>query len=112
MEMLIKDYIEDRIVFYWQNKKAQRISPILPCLQHAKEWLIDHYVCRYKGTERRCSKIDRRSFHKQSAYLQLQRNPYTQGRRITDRELKAEIDLANQKISLLILDSLSLSEKG
>lgn len=97
MAKLVKDYIEHKIVFYWQNKSSKRISPTFPSLVHAKEWLIDQYFDAYKGPERRRSKIDRRSYQKGD--YDLQRNPYSKGRRITDRDISVDLNLADQKIS-------------
>lgn len=97
MAKLVKDYIDHKIVFYWQNKTSKRISPHFPSLTHAKEWLIDQYFDKYKGPERRRSKIDRRSLQKEAYHLQ--RSPFTKGRRITDRPIQVEINLAEQKIA-------------
>ncbi|WP_415903234.1 hypothetical protein ACMXYR_05660 [Neptuniibacter sp. QD29_5] len=100
MAKLVKDYLEHKIVFYWQSEGSKRASPTFPSLIHAKEWLINQYFDSYKGPERRKHKVDRRSLQKGD--FSSKRDPYTHGRRITDRPIKVDINLADQKIADLV----------
>lgn len=103
MSQLVKDYIDYKIVFYWQNKQSKRISPTFPSLVHAKAWLIDLYFDAYKGPERRESTVDRRSL--QQADFHAQRTPYSKGRRITDRPITVDVNLADKKIAEMLKKS-------
>lgn len=100
MYRLVKDFVKTKIVFYWIDQGDKRVSPPLPSLQHAKEWLIDRYFISYDGPERRRARVDRRLLGKKNDHSK--RNPHTQGRRITDRPIKVDLNLAEKKIAKLI----------
>lgn len=100
MYKLVKDFESHKIIFYWLDSQSKKISPSLPSIDLAKEWIIDHHFCAYEGPERRSAKIDRRRLDKHDPFSI--RNPYSKGRRITDRPIKVHINLADQKIKKLV----------
>lgn len=100
MYQLVKDFKSHKITFYWLDSKSNKISPFLPSIDLAKEWIINHHFCAYEGPERRKAQIDRRRFEKQDPFNI--RSPYSHGRRITDRPIKVDINLADKKIRELI----------
>ena len=100
MYKLVKDFIKGKITFYWIDKKKKPQSPALPSAFHAKEWLINHYFDSYDGPERRKTLVDRRYLEKNKG--NSKRNSHTPGRRITDRPIKVDINLADKKIADII----------
>ncbi|MBV1789034.1 hypothetical protein KQ940_13330 [Marinobacterium sp. D7] len=101
---LVKDLIDCRIVFYWLDDAGIQVSAELPTFQDAEEWWKIHIFAQYEGFERRKSIVDRRTdFEKRQRMDNSHRfasiNPY--GRRMTDRPIKVDIDLATEKLAEL-----------
>lgn len=82
MPKLIKDFRDYQFVYYWYEKGQGRISPLLPTLTHAEDWIILKQRESYAGLERR-----RRA------------STPTIGRRSTDAHISVDIDIAAQKIT-------------
>lgn len=97
---LVKDFVKAKIVFYWIDDQDKRVSPPQPSLHHAKEWLVHQHFISYDGPERRKSKIDRRFNGPHNEHNK--RNPHTHGRRVTDRPIKVDLNLAEFKISKIL----------
>jgi hypothetical protein len=102
MIRLVKDFQEYQFIYYWIDNYDEKISPDLPTLTHAKEWLIQRKGARYCGPERRNRICDRR--YESSS----QRNNYTSkrsasklGRRQSDAAFEVVIDLSKDKVRKL-----------
>jgi hypothetical protein len=109
MYTLVKDLEYFQIMFFWLNRQSERISPYLPSMQHAKEWIHEYHFGLYGGPERRRSTIDRR--RPDDVALNLNRNLLKHGRRITDRPIRVDIDNASEKIEGIIAKKSTASRQ-
>lgn len=109
---LVKDLVDHRIVYYW-TLDEHRISPLLASFVLAEEWFIKFHNDTYVGEERRRSHIDRRKLHnhrkKTEAIAIVPTNPA--GRRLIDKPVKVDIDLAKEKMQKLIEIAKLLDDK-
>lgn len=106
MFKLVKDFKNYQFVYFWIDGNKKIISPLLPTLEHAKEWFTSHHFSLYSGNERRQRKVDRRNIQskglEESAEIPFSRRiPSKTGRRASDLNIKVDIDLSEQKISQL-----------
>lgn len=108
---LVKDLIDHRIVYYW-TVDDHRISPVLASFVLAEEWIAKFYNDSYLGEERRRSHIDRRKLYTARDRLRnveiLPTSPV--GRRVSDKPVKVDIDLAKEKMQKLIEISRKLDD--
>jgi len=117
---LAKDFKNYQFLYYWFDGQANKISPDMTTFHHAEEWIIDYHFSLYNGTERRKSKIDRRTVNssrqsKRKAIFFSKRERGLHGRRITDRQVHVDIDLSIEKLELLkqaIKQRSSVSNSG
>lgn len=103
MLTLVRDLQGVRVVYYWIKKtEFERVSPTLSSLEEAEEWWLRYLHDSYDKKNRRRSFIDRRHVSGKANNLE-KRNPPTQtmGRRIGDKPVKVEIDLAKVKVAEL-----------
>jgi len=84
---LIKDFVDEHIVLFWQSQDAERLSPYFNSVEAAQAWWVVCCTNQYAGEERRSSVVDRRSLD----YSRLNRarsqhvpSPQPDGRRETD----------------------------
>lgn len=84
---LVKDFVDEHIVLYWQAAYGDRVGPYFNSLEAAQAWWVLYCSAQYEGEERRGSAVDRRSLD----YNRLKRNlsqhipsPNPDGRRYTD----------------------------
>lgn len=103
---LVKDFKEYQFVYFWINGSKKVVSPLLPTMEHAKEWYTNHHFSLYSGQERRQRKVDRRNKGskgiEENAEIPFSRRiPSSMGRRASDLHIKVDIDLAEKKISQL-----------
>ncbi|MGB0204674.1 MAG: hypothetical protein ACPF9K_06450 [Neptuniibacter sp.] len=103
MYQLVKDFHKEKIIFYWIDKNKKRISPPLPSLNHAKDWLIAEQFASYEGNERREPKVDRRRTGKFEA--NCRRKHQENGRRIPDKPIKVDINIADKKIEAMLSEN-------
>lgn len=85
--LLIKDFVEEHIVLYWQEERGEQVGPYFNSIEGAQAWWTVYCSAQYEGEERRGSAVDRRSLD----YNRLKRNlsqhipsPNPDGRRYTD----------------------------
>lgn len=99
---LIKDLDNFRQIYYWACPTQGKVSPELPTLLHASEWIIKHQADNFASTERRKTLIDRRKRNtvpsNAETELVFSRRINPEGRRITDAMPKVDLDLAAEKI--------------
>ncbi len=81
MPKLVKDFQNYQFFFYWYEKDAGRLSPVMPTLNHAQEWLQRWLNEQYKGAERR---VNSRS----TVY----------NRRTSDKAVHIDLDLSEKKL--------------
>ncbi|WP_415903238.1 hypothetical protein ACMXYR_05680 [Neptuniibacter sp. QD29_5] len=97
---LVKDFINYEIVFYWADESLTPCSPHLHSITAAEEWWKKYLFSQYQGPERRKSIVDRRSNHDKRN--SMDKNQYSRsnplGRRESDKPVKVEIDLFQEKI--------------
>lgn len=104
--ILVKDFVEGRIVYYWvvDAHSMERLSPYHHCIIESEEWWKNYMYSLYPGEERRHSIHDRRQDHDKRRQLEL-REKYNRtspvGRRATDHGVQVEIDLYEMKIEQL-----------
>lgn len=103
---LVKDFQDYQFVYFWIDGDKQVVSPLLPTLEHAREWFTDRHFKNYEGQERRRRKVDRRNIHamdkNDNAEIPFSRRvPSKTGRRASDHKISVDIDLAKEKISKL-----------
>jgi len=84
MPKLIKDFRDFHFVYYWYEQGQGQLSPNLPTLTHAQEWIRRFQNAEYKGLDRR----------KQNRSSVLQR-------RFTDKKLHIDVDMSSSKIAEL-----------
>ncbi|WP_139044301.1 hypothetical protein [Marinobacterium stanieri] len=94
---LLKDYIDDRICFYWSDQSGGLVSPRLATFQDAEEWWKRYLFGRYQGKERRRSIFDRRTNHAKRQRV-ADGAAWGLGRRITDLPVRVAHDLASRKV--------------
>lgn len=98
---LVKDMLDDRIVYYWTDPQQQPLSPPLASITLAEEWRDDYLNDVYEGQQRRASSIDRRRYlHKRDMH-QGRGNVsplFSGGRRATDKQTRVNQDLAQAKL--------------
>jgi len=99
--LLIKDVIDNRVVYYWADESESQESPSFPNLSNAEEWWVQENFSAYEGIERRGSIHDRRKLQDHLKTEQLsgfikRLNP--NGRRYTDEPIRISIDKSRVKI--------------
>lgn len=98
---LIKDLDNYKFIYYWACPEQGRVSPNLPTLLHASEWLVEHQSEKYKDRERRKSMTDRRrnAYKSTSPSMELiySRRLKPEGRRITDKLPTVDLDMSSDK---------------
>ncbi|WP_286238275.1 hypothetical protein [Neptuniibacter halophilus] len=102
MSKLVKDFGDYQFTYYWIDDSNQQISPNLPTLSHAHEWLVTYHHDQHEGTERRKTRYDRR--HPNGPMrdsISSKRNPVSSGRRSTDRPVAVDLDLSVGKVAKL-----------
>ncbi|MGH1463181.1 MAG: hypothetical protein ACRBB6_14220 [Neptuniibacter sp.] len=105
---LVKDLYQDRVVYYWvkDEEALERVSPDLHCLVEAEEWWKNWMFASYQGEERRRSIHDRRTDREKRNHLELRlkvNRTAPMGRRVTDKGVSVDIDLATEKLEQLRL---------
>ena len=99
---LIKDLENYKLVYYWACSDQGKVSPDLPTLLHASEWIIQHQATTYEGSERRKTLLDRRKKktlpNNHETELVFSRRLKPEGRRITDTIPKVDLDLSAEKL--------------
>lgn len=105
MLKLIKDFQDFQFTYFWieiTGDRPKKLSKNLPTLQHAHEWFIDYHHSQHQGLERRVIKQDRRQdSNKKYSPAYCSRLSSSKGRRMTDREIRVDIDLAKKKLQEL-----------
>lgn len=102
MAKLVKDFIDYQFTFYWVNDRNEQISPDLPTLTHAREWIVKFTNGQYRGADRRKRTYDRRYANGPIRDSRLsQRTAFSRGRRATDKPVEVEFDLSVIKIDEL-----------
>lgn len=98
---LIKDIDNYRYVYYWACPELGKISPELPTLLHAGEWIVEYQSETYAGKERRQTSVDRRKRKLRARTpgqeLVYSRRENPEGRRITDKVPVVDLDLSPEK---------------
>ncbi|MGH1462930.1 MAG: hypothetical protein ACRBB6_12925 [Neptuniibacter sp.] len=98
---LVKDYIDDRTVFYWVKniESLEPVSPLLRSFVQAEEWWKEFMFTQFSGNERRRSTSDRRQDFETRQQLSQEHKKSTSdpGRRITDMTIKVHIDKHSEK---------------
>ncbi len=97
---LCKDFVEERICYYWCDRAGVQISPRLATLSDAEDWWKTYSFSMYRGQERRKSIYDRRTNHEKRKRI-ADGAAWGAGRRLTDIPIRVARDLAQQKISIL-----------
>lgn len=101
---LVKNLHNDRVVFYWIDKKGKRVSPVQHTQSHAEDWWKTYAFAQYEGQERRKTIMDRRKCTK-TRNIMDQRNKIATdpvGRRYTDHPIKVSFDLYDKKIKRIV----------
>ncbi|WP_299182821.1 hypothetical protein [uncultured Neptuniibacter sp.] len=101
MFRLVKDFINFQFCYYWIDEATTKVSPDLPTFNHAQEWIISYHFSQYQGPERRKRKVDRRLLDAKKQYSS-RRKSTSKGRRITDKPISIDIDLAHKKLQILM----------
>lgn len=103
MLTLVRDLQGVRVVYYWINKtEFERVSPTLSSLEEAEEWWLRYLHDSYGNKNRRRSFIDRRHVAGKVKSLEKRNSPkQSLGRRLGDKAVKVEIDLAKVKVAEL-----------
>ena len=101
---LIKDLTSDGVILYWTGTKAKKLSPDFHNQIEAEEWQKRYHLSQYQGEERRVSIYDRRMDEVKRNFYDV-RNRFVRsnpnGRRITDKPVKVDVDLAHLKLKLM-----------
>lgn len=97
---LVKDFLEYQFVYYWVDEvQTCKVSPALPTLTHAQEWLVNFHFSQFTEDERRSGKFDRRKeYLSEKGVYGL---PRSSGRRATDSPITVDFDHSAEKISEL-----------
>jgi hypothetical protein len=102
---LVKDLVDNRIVYYWAGQYEKRASEFFATYLDARQWWVARVFSQYDGRERRASTIDRRSDADKlnrafSSDVEARRqNPY--GRRVTDLPVPVSIDYVPLKTKMV-----------
>ena len=101
MLKLVKDYINERTVFYWVED-AETLDPVSEYFRtfvQAEEWWKEHMFTQFSGHERRQTLSDRRQNIEKRDQVDKEKNlsSMNSGRRITDLQVKVDIDLHQTK---------------
>lgn len=102
---LIKDLNQNEVVLYWSGAGAEKLSPNLHNLAESEEWWKKYHFSLYQGEERRASIYDRRKDEMKRGFFDTHNRfvrPNPDGRRITDKPVKVDVDLAELKLKLKI----------
>lgn len=102
MLKLVKDYLNQRTVFYWVDNTdtLEPISEQFRSFVQAEEWWKEHMFTQFSGRERRASTEDRRqNLEKRQEVDQQSNNSTSTGRRMTDLTVRVNIDLHKEKTS-------------
>ncbi|WP_067864517.1 hypothetical protein [Neptuniibacter marinus] len=98
---LIKDLDDFKFIYYWACPHSGQVSPNLPTLLHASEWLAEYQAKKYQNTERRKSTTDRRrrAYKSSSPSMELiySRRINPEGRRVTDKLPTVDLDMTPDK---------------
>ena len=103
MLKLVKDYINERTVFYWieNTETLEPISEQFRSFVQAEEWWKGHMFTLFSGVERRKTHVDRRQDLEKREEIDQGKNlrsmSSSSGRRITDLQDKVDIDLHQAK---------------
>lgn len=97
---LVKNLLNDRVVFYWVNKKGKRVSPVQHTQPHAEDWWKTFVFSCYEGMERRKTIMDRRKCFKTRSIMDQRNKVATDpvGRRYTDHPIKISFNIYEKKI--------------
>lgn len=108
---LIKDFDNFKFVYYWACPDQGKVSPNLPTLLHASEWIIEHNSSNYNGVERRTTMVDRRKKklkpNNAESELVYSRRENPEGRRVTDKVPKIDLDLTPEKFNEIKQEALN-----
>ncbi|WP_415891820.1 hypothetical protein ACMXYN_10765 [Neptuniibacter sp. PT8_73] len=108
---LIKDLDNFKFVYYWACPDQGKVSPNLPTLLHAGEWIIEHNTSNYVGTERRKTMVDRRKKQAAATTAEMElvysRRLNPEGRRVTDKVPVIDLDLTPEKFNEMKQDILN-----
>lgn len=99
---LIKDFVDEHIVLYWQRSNGELVSPYFNALEAAQAWWVVYCASQFQGEERRASIVDRRSLdysRQKRALSQHIPSPMPDGRRVTD--LPPGISRDRSRVALL-----------
>ncbi len=100
---LIKDLDNYKFIYYWASPELGKISPDLPTLLHAGEWLVEHQAENFLNKERRKTMVDRRkkAFKSTSPEMELiySRRTNPEGRRVTDKLPVIDLDMTPEKFN-------------
>lgn len=100
MLKLVKDYINDRTIFYWVTdlESMEAMSPEFRTFDQAEEWWKEFMFTQFSGKERRETTYDRRRDQAlREKYAEQHKNQVSSGRRITDMAIKIDLDLHKEK---------------
>ena len=100
---LIKDLDNYKFIYYWASPEIGKISPNLPTLLHAGEWLVEHKTESFQDPERRKTMVDRRKKNLKSTSPEMEliysRRENPEGRRITDKLPTIDLDMTAEKLN-------------
>ena len=99
--LLIKDFVDEKIVYYWADESEIQASPNFSNIEGAEEWWIAENFAAHEGVERRKSLHDRRKLHaNRTAEARSRHIPSMNpdGRRYTDEPIKLHKDKSRVKI--------------
>lgn len=112
---LIKDFIDQRIVFYWENTDGKPVSPTLVNLKQAEEWWLNFNFALYEHQDRRKSIHDRRRLHEQRAAKHRSRQIHSSspnGRRFTDVDVQVHTDRSRSRLLQFYATNPQLFDNG
>ncbi|MAY42429.1 MULTISPECIES: hypothetical protein [unclassified Neptuniibacter] len=102
---LIKDLDNYKFIYYWACPESGKVSPDLPTLLHAGEWICEYQTAQYKHRERRKVMKDRRrnTVQKNTPELDLvySRRLKPEGRRVTDTLPVIDLDMTPEKFNVM-----------
>lgn len=102
MLKLVKDFEDFQVIYYWLDETNQKVSPDLPTLTHAEDWLAIQQAEGYKGRDRRRRIVDRRRNQRPPEQQRNgKRSAKPLGRRKTDKQIQIDIDYSEEKIKQL-----------
>lgn len=102
---LIKDIDNYKFIYYWASPDSGQVSPSLPTLLHASEWIVEHQTNKYRKHERRKTTTDRRKQEIKTTSteqeLAFSRRIRPEGRRITDKLPEVDLDMTAEKFNTM-----------